>query len=281
MPVPQQVWRKIWLIASHTGLPKTPARGDRSPRASAARFSPARRRSNQLTPNQPAQTWPAPIIPTARRRRSANTLKAGDAGERARRQDRLQRAEAAFDPLPFGPLPMVCQRHLSTARRSAGAAPAVAGGDARDAVWPIRATAAQHLRATPPIGLMTVACPVPVGDNQRRSPGGHGRGVVCVGGSDIQWCRRKDGLGVGTATGGTGGIGGAGGAANNFGTAGLAIGGSGATGGTGGTGTGGNGGNGGNALALVLADATGGAFGTGGTGTTAGIDGVTGTAGTI
>jgi predicted nucleic acid-binding protein len=25
----------------------------------------------------------------------------GDAGERARRQDRLQRAEAAFDPLPF------------------------------------------------------------------------------------------------------------------------------------------------------------------------------------
>lgn len=26
---------------------------------------------------------------------------AGDAGERARRQDRLQRAEAAFDPLPF------------------------------------------------------------------------------------------------------------------------------------------------------------------------------------
>ena len=26
----------------------------------------------------------------------------GDAGERARRQDRLQRAEAAFDPLPFG-----------------------------------------------------------------------------------------------------------------------------------------------------------------------------------
>jgi predicted nucleic acid-binding protein len=26
----------------------------------------------------------------------------GDAGELARRQDRLQRAEAAFDPLPFG-----------------------------------------------------------------------------------------------------------------------------------------------------------------------------------
>ena len=35
---------------------------------------------------------------------------------------------------PPDPLPVVCQRHLPAARRSAGAAPAVAGGDSRDAV---------------------------------------------------------------------------------------------------------------------------------------------------
>lgn len=33
---------------------------------------------------------------------AAGPSAAADAGERARRQDRLQRAEAAFDPLPFG-----------------------------------------------------------------------------------------------------------------------------------------------------------------------------------
>lgn len=33
---------------------------------------------------------------------AAGPSAAGDADERARRQDRLQRAEAAFDPLPFG-----------------------------------------------------------------------------------------------------------------------------------------------------------------------------------
>ncbi len=33
---------------------------------------------------------------------AAGPSAAGDAEERARRQDRLQRAEAAFDPLPFG-----------------------------------------------------------------------------------------------------------------------------------------------------------------------------------
>lgn len=33
---------------------------------------------------------------------AAGPTAATDAGERARRQDRLQRAEAAFDPLPFG-----------------------------------------------------------------------------------------------------------------------------------------------------------------------------------
>lgn len=33
---------------------------------------------------------------------AAGPSAAKDAGERARRQDRVQRAEAAFDPLPFG-----------------------------------------------------------------------------------------------------------------------------------------------------------------------------------
>jgi predicted nucleic acid-binding protein len=51
---------------------------------------------------------------------------AGDADERARRQDRLQRAEAAFDPLPFDreaarAYGRICAAEVASGRKARGA----------------------------------------------------------------------------------------------------------------------------------------------------------------
>ena len=69
--------RRVRRFCCGLSRAETPARGDRSCRASAASFSLARWRSDQPTSRHPGSLL-APLTPTARLRRSANTLEAGE-----------------------------------------------------------------------------------------------------------------------------------------------------------------------------------------------------------